>query len=362
MKKSTTKLRHFLSFATCFLMILAISFQRDGKWLGNELKTEKRYGQEEIAANVSTVMPDGTTVINTSSLAKDIIGYSGNTPLEIHLKDNKIAEVKALSNQETPEFFNKAQALLTKWNGMTVQEASELKVDAVTGATMTSRAIIGNMKRGLQFAQNDNAKESLWEQFDSSPKALIGLFVALMAAILPLVYKNKKYRIIQQILNVSVLGFWCGTFLSYSSIIGFVSNGINVIALMIPTILLITAFIYPFFGKKTYYCAHVCPFGSLQELTGKVVKYKIKISTKTQKRLDTFRQLLWAILMICLWTGLWSEWIDYEPFSAFIFGSASWIVISIAIVFTLLSSVITRPYCRYVCPTGTLMKISQISK
>lgn len=362
MKKSTTKLRHLLSFTTCFLMILSISLQRDGKWLGNDLKEHKDAEQKNTSANASTVMPDGTIVINTSSLSKDIIGYSGNTPLEIHLKDNKITEVKALSNQETPEFFNRARVLLTKWNGMTVQEARELNVDAVTGATMTSRAIIGNMKRGLQFAQNDNAKESFWEQFDSSPKALIGLLVALMAAILPLVYNNKKYRIIQQILNVSVLGLWCGTFLSYSSLIGFMSNGINVIALMVPTILLITAFIYPFFGKKTYYCTHVCPFGSLQEITGKCVKYKIKISTKMQKRLNMFRQLLWAILMICLWTGLWSEWIDYEPFSAFIFGSASWIVISIAITFTLLSSVITRPYCRFVCPTGTLLHISQTSK
>jgi polyferredoxin len=83
---------------------------------------------------------------------------------------------------------------------------------------------------------------------------------------------------------------------------------------------------------------------------------------KTVKRLDRFRQLLWAVLMFCLWTGIWFDWIDYEPFSAFIFQSASWVVIGIAIAFVLLSTIVMRPYCRFVCPTGTLFKISQNNK
>ena len=66
--------------------------------------------------------------------------------------------------------------------------------------------------------------------------------------------------------------------------------------------------------------------------------------------------------MFCLWTGVWFDWIDYEPFSAFIFTSASWLVIAIAIGFVLLSTIITRPYCRFVSPTGTLFKLSQSSK
>ena len=103
----------------------------------------------------------------------------------------------------------------------------------------------------------------------------------------------------------------------------------------------------------------VCPFGALQELAGKCVKYKIPMSAKTQKSLNVMRQILWAVLMLCLWTGAWFDWIDYEPFSAFIVQSASWVVIVIAVVFVALSTVIMRPYCRFVCPTGTLLKISQ---
>src|SRR3712207_8614511 len=84
---------------------------------------------------------------------------------------------------------------------------------------------------------------------------------ALMAAIVPLYYKNRRYRLFQQLLDIGVLGFWCGSFLSYSAIIGYMSNGMSVVALLTPVLMLIMAFVYPLFGKKNHYCkigrAHV---------------------------------------------------------------------------------------------------------
>ena len=217
------------------------------------------------------------------------------------------------------------------------------------------------MQRGLAYAAKANIQHDIWQDFDLSAKAIAGLLVALMAAIVPLFVKNRRYRTVQQLLNIAVLGFWCGTFINYSMLISYLSNGINVVALLTPVVLLVTAFIYPLFGKKTYYCTHVCPFGSLQELAGRCVGYKLKIKPQTAKRLNVLRQVLWAVLMLCLWTGVWFDWIDYEPFSAFIFQSASWIVIAIAVVFVLLSTVVMRPYCQFVCPTGTLLKYAQTS-
>lgn len=83
----------------------------------------------------------------------------------------------------------------------------------------------------------------------------------------------------------------------------------------------------------------------------------MKISGKTIRRLDTFRKVLWGALMICLWTGLWFDWVNYEPFSAFMVESASWLVIAIALAFALLSAIVMRPYCRFVCPMGSLFKM-----
>ena len=352
------KLQQLLCLATCVLMVVAVSIRRDGMVAGRELDQHK-----EVSSKTETmiVLEDGSVQLNTTELGKDFLGYGGTVPLEITLHDSKVKSIKALANSETPAFFKEASVLLSKWNGQNIEDALKMQVDGVSGATFSSKAIIGNVQRGLLYAAKNPVKTSVWADFDVSAKAIAGLIVVLMAAILPLFIKDRRYRIGQQILNVIVLGFWCGSFLNYTSIISYMSNGMNVMALIVPVIMLITAFIYPLFGKKSYYCTHVCPFGSLQVLAGKCIGYKVRMRPTTAKRLDMFRQILWAMLMLCLWTGVWFSWIDYEPFSAFVFQSASWAVIVIAIVFVALSMVIMRPYCRFVCPTGSLLKYSQLS-
>lgn len=348
-----------MSLITCILIIMAVSIRRDGKLLGHDLKTKAK--TESISADSLQISDDGTITINTTMLGKDIVGYGGAVPLEITIKDGKVVKVNALENSETPEFFQQASQLLTAWDGKTIEEAQQMKVDGISGATFSSKAIIGNMQRGLEYAAKDSAKSSSSTSLDLSVKTIIGLLVVLMAAILPLFIKDKRYRMFQQVLNIAVLGFWCGSFLNYTSIISYMSNGMNILMLLTPVVMLITAFVYPLFGKKAYYCTNVCPFGSLQELAGRCVGYKAKMKPSTAKRLDQFRQWLWALLMLALWTGAWFDWIDYEPFSAFVVQSASWVVIAIAITFVALSTVITRPYCRFVCPTGSLLKFSQNS-
>ena len=122
-------------------------------------------------------------------------------------------------------------------------------------------------------------------------------------------------------------------------------------------IFIVTAFVYPLFGRKGHYCAWCCPLGSAQEMAGMFKKHKLVLGKKWQKGLRLFRQILWCVLMIVAWTGVFFEWMDYELFSAFIWESASWLMIAFAVVTLLLSVFVYRPYCRFVCPTGTLLKI-----
>lgn len=349
------------SLLVVIVLIATAAVSRDGKLLGMKI-VDRGAAKADTTTHVQqamTTQPDGSIVVNTADLAKDITGYGGVVPLRITIKDEKVAKVEALKNDETPEFFHQASRLLSRWDGKTVDEALEMEVDGVSGATYSSKAIIGNMRAGLAYAKNQITTSQPQTGFDTSPKALTGLLVAIMAAVLPLFVRNKVYRLCQQLLNVVVLGFWCGSFLSYSAILGYMSNGMNVLALIVPVILLITAFVYPLFGKKSYYCTHVCPFGSLQELAGRCSKRKLSMSGDTVKKLNTFREVLWAVLMLLLLIGVWADWVNYEPFSAFIFQNAFWPVIVLASLFVLLSFVIMRPYCRFVCPMGTLMKVAQ---
>ncbi|MCR5076966.1 MAG: 4Fe-4S binding protein [Prevotella sp.] len=351
------RLQQVLILAACLLVVAVAAVQRDGKLIGRPVTGNMR---EAAKAQTDTIrrLPDGTLVINTSYLAKGVKGFGGPVPLEIYLKGGKVQEVKALKNSETPDFFHEASQLLTRWNGKTPEEALAMKVDGVSGATYSSQGIIGNMQQGLRYAVRNAKEPSFWDKLDLRAKTLAGLVVVLMAAVVPLFVRKRRYRIFQLLLNFVVLGLWGGTFLSWSVFIGFMSGGINVWVSLIPIVMLVTAFIYPLFGKKNYYCTHICPLGSIQELAGMVNHKKWRMSHRAVRFLDRFRNLLFWVLMVLMLAGVWFQWMDYELFVAFIFQSASLVVIVLALLMVLISVFVPRPYCRFVCPTGSFFRLS----
>lgn len=105
-----------------------------------------------MAQSVMTKKVDGTTVINTTTLGKNVIGYQSETPLEIYIKDNVIQKIVPLANGETPKFFVRVERLLLpKYVGMAVKKVERAKVDAVSGATKSSKAVKENIKRGISY-------------------------------------------------------------------------------------------------------------------------------------------------------------------------------------------------------------------
>lgn len=360
MKRDKLKiLQQVFSLIACILMLSSVVILQKGKWWGHDLSvvTEVQTADTDTLSTLN----DGTIVVNTTTLGKDIVGYGGNVPLEIYVKDNTIIDIQALDNSETPQFFDLAKGLLEQWKGRKVEDAIALQVDGVTGATYSSNALKGNMKRGLEYLADHKQDSPQAMSLIDSMQFVIGLIVALMAAMLPLVVKNRLYHMAQLVLNVVVLGFWCGTFLSYSSLLGILTNGLGATT-AIWGVMMVIAFVYPLFGKKAHYCTHVCPLGSLQQLAGLCSGKKWRLSQKTLRRLEWFRQGLWAVLTLLLWTRVWADWTGYELFSAFMIQSAPWIVIAVSIAFLLLSTMVVRPYCRFVCPTGMLFRICESSK
>ena len=107
-------------------------------------------------SSAMTKKADGTYVVNTTTLASDVKGYRSTTPLNIYIKNGKVEKVEALKNQETPKYFAQVKnAILSKWNGQKVAKAAKMKVDGVTGATMSSDAVKENVKRGLEYYQKN---------------------------------------------------------------------------------------------------------------------------------------------------------------------------------------------------------------
>ena len=124
-------------FAALLLMSMASTMVAKGKFTND---------------NVMSKQSDGTYVVNTTTLAKDVKGFKGNTPLKIYIKSNKIVKIEPLANRESPNFFAKVkQGLLNKWYGMKAAKASTTQVDGVTRATFSCKAVKENVKRGAKY-------------------------------------------------------------------------------------------------------------------------------------------------------------------------------------------------------------------
>lgn len=125
--------RLMMTVSCCSLMVVALMLM---SWKADDTMTKE----------------NGMTVINTTTLGKDVQGFLGTTPVKIYIQKNKVVKIEALKNQETPKYFLKVKKnLLDKWNGAKVKDAKKMKVDAVTGATYSSKAVIENVQLGLDY-------------------------------------------------------------------------------------------------------------------------------------------------------------------------------------------------------------------
>ena len=87
----------------------------------------------------------GITIYSSHPYGDNIKGYSGPTPLFIAVdKGGKIVGVAPAANAETPEFWKRLTdaKFFKAWKGLTLQQAATKKIDAVTGATFSSKAVI----------------------------------------------------------------------------------------------------------------------------------------------------------------------------------------------------------------------------
>ena len=378
-----------LSLVVVVLILAAAAILRDGRILGHDLR--EAHEAKALKNDTLEVTPDGAFVVNTKPLAKDVQGYGGPVPLKIHIKDGRVAAVEAEPNAESPDFFNRAKELLNHWQNKSVDEALAEEVDAVSGATFSSKAIIANMQRGLAYAKQhgqwgeDGSVGALGTSVSpieggsagaletsappivgssvgahgTSIPSIVALIAVLLGAVVPLFYNNRRLHLVQLAVNVVVLGLWTGTFVSYTLFLRIFAGGVSLStigALAAPLLMLIVALIYPLAGRSGHYCANICPFGSAQELAGKLSRRKLRITPRVLKLLSVLRNLLWGVLMALLLTGTCTAWIDYELFTAFLYSSVSVWVTVLAALFLVLSVWVPRPYCRFVCPTGALVK------
>ena len=114
-------------------------------------------GSAQGNGNASRPAPADTLVVNTTDLCKNVIGYDGPTPLKISVVKGVVVKVEALPNTESPSYFKLVldSGLLQTVLGKKPAEAAKMPLDAVSGATYSSEAVIENLRAGLKEAAKE---------------------------------------------------------------------------------------------------------------------------------------------------------------------------------------------------------------
>ena len=299
------------------------------------------------------------TVLLSSPYSDHIKGYAGKTPLLIALdNDGKIMQIKLLANQETPGFLKNVinAGYLESWNGLSADEALQKNVDAVSGATYSSRGIQNSLKARLAVV----ARQNIVETTDNS--ALLPNICILIVVILALIcffnpQKTKTLRLITLLLSIGIIGFWRNASMSLLKFYSWLTSGISWPLEWGLILIFALAVLLPLFTGKAFYCTYLCPMGALQELAGKACKKKLPLPKTAVTVLLVIRKLFLLTLLILVAINAGIDLAFAEPFSVFSVQSITLFSIIFAAIVLIASLFVSRVWCRFLCPTGLLFEL-----
>jgi NosR/NirI family transcriptional regulator, nitrous oxide reductase regulator len=108
-----------------------------------------------------------------------------------------------------------------------------------------------------------------------------------------------------------------------------------------------------FFGRT--FCAAVCPHGALQDL---VLVRAMKVPRWLDQGLGVIPYLFLGLGILFAATGSAFIICRYDPFVPLFRFSGGFVMLVAGGLFVLLSMFVGRPYCRFVCPYGVLLKLA----
>ncbi len=325
------------------------------KKIFTEAESFKKIGDECIYDVFDKNSENIGRVLYTKPDENSVGGFGGALRVVVGIdKSGEIAGIELGENYESVGFIERVReaGFFEKWNGKSVADAAEAEVDTVSGATMSTRAIKSMVALNLSKYSGSDFKTSYTEPIWFEIIVFLLLAYSLCAFLFP--QKTSKFRIFHLAALAAVLGFIGGYTLSFESFKNWLTSG-NIA--LVPAVILAMALIIPMISGRNFYCTFICPFGAMQELLGKIPLPKRNLPAKFMKGVAVFKVLLLVVIYVLMIFKVVTDFTVFEPFSAFKFEAAALPSLVIAASFLIVSLFINRPWCRFFCPTGTLMNM-----
>ncbi|SHE71707.1 4Fe-4S binding domain-containing protein [Mariniphaga anaerophila] len=277
----------------------------------------------------------------------------------------KINKIEVLDHCETPSYMLKLQKneFFKQFNFLPATSAFTLGNDlsAVTGATISSTGFTNAIKEGMQeaaFFVLGNEKQTSTAAFSFGAKEII-LFCIFLLALIGSYLRFKKLRYLTLGISLIAIGFVYNFPFSISHFtsifLGYVP-GIYTNAAW--WVVVGGALALIFITGKNLYCSSICPFGAMQELIAKISGFKLPIHPMVLKYGPKILYLLtfFAVVTMVYFRNTSSG--NYEPFAA-LFNLDGYGLIWFILPVVLFSSFFwKRFYCRFLCPAGTALNLT----
>lgn len=203
------------------------------------------------------------------------------------------------------------------------------------------------------------AARALWLQYLD----VVVLFVSLgLAAYLVLKKRSRKGVVALSIFSLLYFGFYrqgcvCAIGSVQNVALGLFDRGYAV-PLTVLAFFLAPLVVALFAGRA--FCAAVCPHGAFQDL---MLLKPVKVPPWLEQALSVLPFIYLGAGFIFAATGSAFVICRYDPFVPIFRLSGSFVMLSVGAAFLLLGLFVGRPYCRFLCPYGALLRLaSAVSK
>jgi Na+-translocating ferredoxin:NAD+ oxidoreductase RnfG subunit len=307
---------------------------------------------------------EGGYVFSTESLAGNISGYGGPIAMAVFVgRDGTLRGLQIVHSRETPAYVESLRGWLKALPGHNVFQPGGLNgVDAVSGATMTSDAVLRSLQQaGPQFASaalGMNVQAAAPAARHRIDPQFVCLFVLLAAAVVLRRIPRVGIRRAMLLATLLLTGFWWNLQYSSQQVVAILSfslpgnwlSGSFFLVLLVPVIVLLVGNVY---------CGYVCPFGALQELVGDLRPRRME--TDPNKSVWRYGRMVKYVLLTLL-IVLFALTRRYDVLSAdpllTVFSSlrdrwALWLGLGLIT----LSFSFRRFWCRNLCPAGAFLAL-----
>jgi predicted membrane-bound spermidine synthase len=303
--------------------------------------------------------------------APQVLGYAG--PINVLLAIDQgglLRGVRYIASRETPAYIEGIEVWLDGLRGADLRQAplSLDRVDGLSGATVTSRAVLEAVNRSAQALARAAFGADLVAE-PSAPAAAAGLWtpgflvtLGLLALFFPVYLRgDERLRLLYLGVCLALLGVWLNSLVTEVDLIN-LSQGNASSWEHNPQRWLLIGFVAVtgvLFGQA--WCGYLCPFGALQELVsrlGRWAGWRVYPDRPLETRVRYLKFLLLALMLVAVWLSGEGFWAAFNPMQHAFGGHWTGWMLGLLALSLVGSLFYVRFWCRYFCPFGAFLALT----